>query len=69
MKRYMAIDQYGETLHGLTHPRKDLLKRLGRKSAEKMYLDKDDGSSVHVGYIVGDSWFTLYEVTPFEAKA
>lgn len=28
MKMYMAIDQYGQTYHGLKHPRKDLCERL-----------------------------------------
>jgi hypothetical protein len=31
MKQYMAIDQYGRTEHGLTHPRSDLMNRCGVK--------------------------------------
>lgn len=66
MKHYMAIDQYGQTIHGLgEHPRKDLLAKLGYKSASRMYKDFTDGSSRHVGYVVAGRWFTLYEVTPF----
>ena len=48
---YMAIDQYGQTYHGLEHPRKDLLERLGRSHAEKMYRDTLDGRTVCTGYV------------------
>ncbi len=63
----MGIDQYGETFHDLgPHPRSELLKRLGRKSAAKMYRDKRNGPPVHVGYIVAGRWIDLYDVTPRE---
>ncbi len=64
---YMAIDQYGQTYHGLgQHPRKELIERIGSGHVSKMYLDKKDGSVVHVGYVIGQHWLTLYEVKPFE---
>ena len=66
---YMAIDQYGQTYHGLKHPRQDLLERLGYSSARKMYQDKKDGSTVHVGYVIGGLWLTLYRVEPVENPA
>jgi len=67
MKNFMAIDQYGNTVHDLgPHPRKTLLERLNRKKAEKMYRDKSEGPTVHVGYIVAGRWFTLYHVEPME---
>lgn len=70
MTNHMAIDQHGETFHGLgPHPRKALLARVGRKSARKMYCDKISGGSVHVGWIIGQHWFTVYEVKPMERKA
>lgn len=69
IKSYMGIDQYGQTYHSLTNPRKDLMKKLGMKSASKMYIDKKDGSTKHVGYIIGHNWVTLYEVSPFEKEA
>lgn len=46
MKMYMAIDQYGQTYHGLKHPRKDLCERLCNSHVEKMYQDKKDGTTV-----------------------
>ena len=66
---YMAIDQYNETYHELgKHPRKALLERLYRQHASKMYVDKKDGTIVHIGYIIGGLWLTLYEVKRFEKK-
>jgi len=64
MKQYMAIDQYGQTHHGLTHPRKDLLEALGRRHADKMYVDTIKGKTFHVGYIIAGLWLSVYEVTP-----
>jgi hypothetical protein len=64
--QFMAIDQYGQTYHGLNHPRKDLLSQLGRRHATKMYIDHKDGKTFHVGYVIGGLWLTLYSVAPFE---
>lgn len=64
-KTYMAIDQYGNTYHDLgPHPRKALLDRLGYSSARRMFIDSKDGRVFHIGYVIGDRWLTLYEVTP-----
>ena len=64
----MAIDQYGQTYHGLKNPRKDLCHRLGCKSAVKMYQDKKDGTTCHAGYVIAGLWLTLYEVVPYAAR-
>ena len=69
MTRYMAIDQYGETIHGLTRPRRDLLKACGRKSAAKMYIDTKGGATLHIGYIVAGRWFAVYKVERMERPA
>jgi hypothetical protein len=69
MKYIMGIDQYGGMYHDLgEYPRKELMNRLFRKNAQKMYRDKKDGSSLHCGYVVGQYWITLYEVEPIERK-
>jgi hypothetical protein len=62
----IARDQYGTTftLPG-KHPRKELLAATGRTHAARMYIDKKDGT-YHTGYVVGNSWFTLY--TRWEKK-
>jgi hypothetical protein len=41
---------------------------LGYKKADKMYVDKKDGSIAHIGYVVGRNWITLYEIKPIEIK-
>ncbi len=64
----MAIDQYGQTYHGLKYPGKELMGMRGCSSASKMHVDKIDGSSVHCGYVIGGHWLTLYNVTPYEKQ-
>lgn len=62
----MGRDQYGKTYHDLgKHPRKELLHRLGRKRAERMYVDRADGTR-HVGYVIAGLWITLYRVESWE---
>lgn len=68
-KHYMAIDQYGRTYHGLTHPRKDLMTRLYNKHCRKMYRDDTDGIYYHVGYVIGGLWLHVYEVKPMRRPA
>lgn len=65
---YMAIDQYGTTYHGLKHPRKDLLNRLGATHAEKIYQEDKKGHVYHVGYVIRGLWLTLYKVTPLQKE-
>lgn len=60
---HMAIDQYGNTLHALgPYPRKALLERLGRKHADRMYVDDSEGRPHHIGYVIAGRWLTLYKV-------
>ena len=67
MKYIMGIDQYGQNYHNLgKYPRKELLRRLGYKNAQKMYRDRKDGIGVHCGYVIGQYWISLYKVEPFE---
>lgn len=62
---YFGVDQYGQTYHGLEHPRKDLLERLGRKHADKMYIDLKDSSYKHIGYVIAGLGIRVYEVHPW----
>lgn len=66
--KYMAIDQYGNTYHGLTYPRKELAEQIGChvSTLQKMYVDKADGSVAHVGYATAKMQFRLFKVEPFE---
>ena len=61
----MAVDQYGNTYHALgKHPRSELMKRLGCKHAERMYVDDLEGKSYHIGWIIAGHWLTIYHVSP-----
>ena len=68
MKSTMGIDQYGTTYHDLgEYPRRELLRRLGRSKASKMYRDsKVTGEVRHVGYAVGRLWVELFTVSQWE---
>lgn len=69
MKNYIGIDQYGQVYKNLgKYPRKGLLEQLYASNASKMYQDKKNGDTMHVGYIVGGLWITLYEIIRFEVK-
>jgi hypothetical protein len=50
------------------HPRGQLLKKLDRKHADKMYVDTLEGKAKHIGYIVAGEWFRVYEVHDWEGK-
>ena len=68
MKAYMAIGGYCGTLHlGYTkHPRKELIEKCGHGGRiSKQYTEMKDGSYFHSGYVIGNAWYTLYEVKPF----
>ena len=63
----MGVDQYGNHYDGLVHPRKDLLARLGRKHAEKMYVDNvRTGKARHCGYIIGGCWIEIFTVSTWK---
>lgn len=61
-KRFMGVDQYGETYHNLVTPRQDLMRRLGASSASKMYVDSKSGGAKHTGYVIKGRWISIYEV-------
>ena len=66
----MGRDQYGVTYDDLgKYPRAALLRRLHRKRAAKMYIDKREGPPKHVGYVIAGHWITLYQVEPWEREA
>ena len=65
----MAVDQYGHYHHNLgKHPRKELMKRIGRSHASKMYVDRKDGSAVCIGYIIGGLWLHVLAVSDWKIK-
>jgi hypothetical protein len=44
------------------------MNKLGVKSLQKIYRDKEDGSIAHIGYIGAGEWFTIYEVNEWRGK-
>ena len=65
MKLY--IDQYGQTFYANTL--KDLRKQIGNGGSKisEMFQDRKDGSTVCVGYVIGQHWLTAY--VPLENAA
>ena len=62
---YLATGSNGTTVFMFdpkAHPRRQLLAKLGASSVRKIYVDSKDGTTKHVGYIVGNEWFNVYEV-------
>jgi len=65
MNNTIAVDQYGKYYPGLgKHPRKELLKRLGRKHAEKIYVD----NGRHVGYSIAGLWLSIFTIGEWKGK-
>jgi len=62
-KKILYIDQYGHKLFANTVA--ELKRMVGRGKLSRMYRDKADGRTVHVGYVIGNRWFTAF--IPFEA--
>ena len=61
----LYLDQYGNKFVAMTV--KELVAKVGGGRVGKMYRDKKDGRTVHVGYVVGCHWLTAYR--PFEQAA
>lgn len=68
-KNFMAVDQFGQTYSNLgKHPRKELMVLSGASHAARMYMDKKDGRTVHVGWVIKGYWLRVYEVVPMEVE-
>lgn len=63
-KKFIAIDQYGQTHFINKHPRKELCDYFGCKHADKMYREQPDGTSKHVGYVIAGHWFEILKLSP-----
>ena len=58
MKLY--LDQYGNRFFANTV--KDLRSQIGMGGSRvhRLYKDKQDGATVHIGYVIGGHWLTAY---------
>ena len=67
IKTFLVQDQYGELkiLEG-TSIRSLLTEYTGIKHISKMYIDRKDGSTHHIGYVLGRQWFNVYECHPMD---
>ncbi len=60
-KPTLYIDQWGSRWWAKTV--KELRSQIGMGGGRvsKMYVDKKDGRSAHIGYVVGQHWLTAYQ--------
>lgn len=64
-KTTLYVDQWGN--HFYAQSTRALRDQVGGGRISKMYRDKADGRTVHVGYVVGQHWLTAYQ--PVELAA
>jgi hypothetical protein len=60
----LFIDQYGNRIYAKTV--RELREKRGGGRVGKMYVDRGD-KTLHIGYVVGNQWFTEY--APVERAA
>jgi hypothetical protein len=61
---HLWVDQYGQMLFARTV--KELHGQVGRGKVFRIYADKRDGRTVHVGYGIGHRWFNRYAPVEFD---
>jgi hypothetical protein len=71
-KKYVAIDQYGNT-HFVDNPRRELCELNGVKHVQKMYRDgpttaNGNNAGIHVGYIVAGHWYEVLRLSPLHEE-
>lgn len=56
----LFIDQYGN--HFYAHTVKELRRQIGMggSAVTRMHVDRKDGSTITVGYVIGTHWLTMY---------
>ena len=62
----LYVDQFGGKWYAKTV--KDLRDQIGGGHVSKMYIDKKDGATVHVGYVVGRLWCRMYRPVEITAQ-
>jgi len=64
-KRMLYLDQYGN--HWVADSVRELRRKVGGGRVSKMFIDRTDGTTLHIGYVVGSHWCTAF--VPYEAAA
>jgi len=59
---FLGLDQYGNKYILQKYPRKELMEKLGYRSANKMYVDTKNGKVRHEGYVIGPYWINIFRV-------
>ncbi len=60
-KQTLYVDQYGSRFWAKTVKELRGMIGMGGSRLSKMYVDKKDGRTVHVGYVIGQHWLTAYQ--------
>lgn len=60
-KRLLYINQYGDRYFASTVKGLRAQIEMGGSRVSKMYIDKVNGGTVHVGYVIGNHWLTAYQ--------
>lgn len=55
---HLWLDQYGQHIFARTV--KELREKSGGGRVSKQYVDRKDGTVLHVGYVIGSRWFTRF---------
>ena len=61
----LYIDQYGSKFWAKSV--KALIEQVGGGRVSKMFCDKEDGRTVHTGYVIGSHWLSAF--SPVELPA
>lgn len=66
-KTTLYLDQHGNRFWANTV--RQLRKQIGMggSAVRKMYRDKKDGTSVHIGYVIGQHWLTAFQQVEIKA--
>jgi len=65
---YLWMDQYGGCEYAATVA--ELRAKCGGGRVDKMYCDRKDGSTLHIGYIIGGmrgQWFSKWQAVEVRA--
>lgn len=60
----LFVDQFGN--HFTAKSIRELRTKVPGRCA-KMYIDRKDGTTVHIGYVIGQHWLTMF--APVELPA
>ena len=61
---YLWRNQYGDIVFASTVA--ELRRKQGGGKVSKMYVDTDDGRTLHVGYTIGNNWWDKYQPVEIE---